>query len=88
MISRTLPVFWKLYRKLPASARQAARQAYREFAGNPGHPGLHFHRLVNRPDCWSARISGDYRAIGIRQTDGITWIWIGDHKDFDRMFPR
>src|SRR5436190_8443635 len=47
MKSRTLPGFWKLYRKLPASIHKEARAAYRQFLNNPQHPGLHFHRLFN-----------------------------------------
>jgi hypothetical protein len=53
MRSRTVPVFWKLYRKLPATVRQAAREAYHQFMVDPSHPGLHFHRLFNDPLYWS-----------------------------------
>ena len=88
MTSRTLPVFWKFYHQLPAATRREARAAYRQFVADPTHPGLHFHRVRNRPDCWSARVSRDYRAVGIRKKDSITWIWIGDHKAFDRDFPK
>jgi hypothetical protein len=88
MKSQTLSSFWKLYRKLPNAIRQAARDAYRQFTRNPQHPSLHFHRLFNDPRFWSVRVSQTYRAVGILQGDTITWIWIGDHKAFDRAFPR
>jgi hypothetical protein len=88
MKSQTLPVFWKLYRKLPEHARRAAREAYRQFLADPSHPGLRFHRLFNDARCWSVRGSRNHRAVGILQGDTITWIWIGDHKAFDRAFPR
>lgn len=42
MKSLTLPSFWKLYRKLPAPVRKAARKAYRQFVDDSTHPGLHF----------------------------------------------
>jgi len=88
MKSRTLPSFWKLYRKLPAEIRREARAAYRQFTANPQHPGLYFHRLFNDPAFWSVRVTRDYRAVGILSGDTITWVWIGIHDDFDRMFPR
>jgi hypothetical protein len=88
MKSRTLPVFWKLYRQLPASVRKEARAAYQQFTDNPRHPGLHFHRLFNDARYWSVRVTRGFRAVGIVDGDVITWIWIGDHDEFDRMFPR
>jgi hypothetical protein len=68
--------------------RKEARQAYKLFASNPQHPGLHFHRLFNDPQYWSVRVTRDYRAVGIASGDTITWIWIGSHQDFDRAFPK
>ena len=88
MNSQTLPSFWKLYRKLPAAVRRAARDAYRQFMSDPSHPGLHFQRLFNDPIYWSVRVSRNHRAVGILRGDTITWIWIGDHQAFDRDFPR
>lgn len=88
MNSRTLPRFWQMYRQLPAEVRQAARNAYQRFASDPAHPSLQFHRLVRNPILWSARVTKSYRAVGIRQGDTITWIWIGSHDDFDRRFPQ
>ena len=88
MKSQTLPCFWKLYRKLPAVVRLAAKEAYRHFVVNPSHPSLHFHRLFNDSRFWSVRISRNHRAVGILQEDTITWIWVGDHKAFDRAFSR
>jgi len=88
MKSQTLRSFWKLYRKLSAATRRAAKEAFQQFMIDPGHPGLHFHRLFNDPLYWSVRITQNHRAVGILQGDTITWVWIGDHKAFDRSFPR
>jgi hypothetical protein len=88
MKSHALPSFWKLYRELPESVRREAKAAYRQFIANPQYPGLHFHRLYNDPRYWSVRVTRDYRAVGILAGDTITWIWIGNHDAFDRMFPR
>jgi hypothetical protein len=88
MISRTVAGFWQLYRKLPRKIRNAARVAHRQFRTDPAHPSLHFHRLATAPQLWSVRITRDYRAVGLVQGSTITWFWIGDHKAFDRDFPR
>ncbi len=89
MNSQTLPSFWQMYRKLPPPIRQACRATYRQFMANPEHPGLQFHRLGNYdPRYWSVRITRDYRAVGILIGATITWVWVGNHQDFDRAFPR
>jgi hypothetical protein len=87
MNSRTDPNFWRLYRLLPVSIRKAARAAYRRFLSNPQHPGLQFHRLTHDPRLWSVRVTKSYRAVALRQGNTITWFWIGDHDEFDRLFP-
>ncbi len=38
------------------------------------------------PDVWSVRISAEYRAIGQRKGDEMTWVWIGSHNGFDKLF--
>ncbi len=88
MISRTVARFWRLYGQLPIEVRQAARNAYQRFASDPAHPSLQFHRLRRDPRLWSARVTSNYRAVGIPLGDTITWIWIGSHDDFDRAFPK
>ncbi len=88
MNSQTVSRFWQLYRKLPRKIRQAARIAYRQFVADPTHPSLHFQRLAVSAQLWSVRITRDYRAVGLVQGTTITWFWIGDHKAFDRAFPR
>jgi hypothetical protein len=77
-----------MYRLLPASVRKEARAAYQQFAADPLHPSLHFHRLFDDPRYWSARVTRNYRAVGILEGDTITWVWIGSHADFDKAFPR
>jgi hypothetical protein len=88
MISQTVPEFWELYRALPRKVRQAAVSAYRQFQISPSHPSLRFHRLATAPQFWSVRVTRNYRAVGLVKSDAITWFWIGDHKAFDRAFPR
>jgi hypothetical protein len=88
MTSRTEPGFWKDYRKLPRKIREAARAAHRQFCADTAHPSLRFHRLVIDPRLWSVRVTDNYRAVGFVRGATITWFWIGDHKAFDRTFPR
>ena len=87
MISRAAPQFWELYRSLPPDVRVAARKAYEKFSENPAHPSLRLERLRGDRRAWSVRITRDYRAVALRSGDEWVWLWIGDHKEFDRRFP-
>jgi plasmid maintenance system killer protein len=66
--------------------REAARRAYGLFAKDPNHPSLRFKKLAGYDHIWSVRINEQYRAVGERKEDTITWVWIGTHNDFDKMF--
>jgi len=87
VISRATPQFWELYRSLPPDACAAARKAFGKFLENPAHPGLHLERLRSDRRAWSVRITRDYRAVALRSGEEWVWVWIGEHKDFDRRFP-
>jgi len=80
------PSFWRAYHALDPQHRFAARRAYQLFARDPGHPSLRFKKLAGSDRVWSVRISERYRAIGERDGDTVTWIWIGSHNDFDKLF--
>jgi len=66
--------------------REAARQAYAQFARDPDHPSLRFKKLGGYDHIWSVRINEQYRAVGERDRDTIIWVWIGTHNEFDNMF--
>ena len=88
MTSRGTKEFWEFYRSLPPEIRRAAQEAYRIFKQNPAHPGLRLERLRNDPRAWCVRVTRDFRAVARRyEDDSWVWIWIGSHKEFDRMFP-
>jgi hypothetical protein len=87
VISRATPQFWELYRALPSDVRVAARKAYEKFSENPPHPSLRLERLRSDGRAWSVRITRDYRAVALRSGEEWVWLWIGDHKEFDRRFP-
>jgi hypothetical protein len=79
--------FWKAYRQLQPEIKQAARIAYQKFLLNPAHPSLHLERLRCDPRFWSVRVTRDCRAVAQRlDADTWVWVWIGDHKEFDRQF--
>jgi hypothetical protein len=82
------PGFWKAYRALPGGIKDAARAAYNKFRQNPAHPSLQLERLRTDPRFWSVRVTRDYRAVAQKfGGDTWVWIWIGNHRDFDRQFP-
>jgi hypothetical protein len=84
--SRTRPSFWRAYAGLSEINRRAALRAYALFAENPNHPSLRFKKLGGYDHVWSVRVNEQYGAIGERQGDTITWIWIGTHNEFDKLF--
>jgi mRNA-degrading endonuclease RelE of RelBE toxin-antitoxin system len=80
------PSFWRAYEQLDDRTREAARKAYRLFEQDPGHPSLQFKKLGGYERIWSVRISAQYRAVGERHADTISWAWIGTHNEFDKLF--
>ncbi len=86
MTSRTRPSFWRAYARLSEPNRLAARRAYSFFEENPHHPSLRFKKLSGYDHIWSVRINEQYRAIGERHGDTITWVWVGTHNEFDNLF--
>lgn len=86
MISRVRPSFWRAYDALDPRVKEAARRSCRLFAENPGHPSLRFKKLAGHERVWSVRINDSVRAIAERDGDTVTWVWIGSHNDFDKLF--
>lgn len=87
MTSRGTSRFWDLYAGLPPDIKAAARSAFAKFRENQAHPGLHLERLRNDPRAWSVRVTRNHRAVALRKGEEWTWIWIGSHQNFDRVFP-
>lgn len=86
MTSRGTDHFWKLYAALPADIKSAARKAFARFRENQAHPSLHLERLRSDDRAWSVRVTLNYRAVALRNGDDWVWVWIGNHRDFDRQF--
>jgi len=49
---------------------------------DPRHPSLHFKKLGKH---WSVRVGAHHRAIAVQVDDGMYWIWIGTHADYDKL---
>jgi hypothetical protein len=77
--------FVDLFRALPSEVQEQARKNYRLWRSNPSHPSLHFKRVHPREPLYSVRIGIGWRALGLRDDNGITWFWIGSHADYDRL---
>jgi hypothetical protein len=85
LISHTNSNFWKLYKKLPLNIRETAKKQYRLFASDPYHASLYFKRVHSTRPIYSARITRNYRAVGVLEENIIVWFWIGSHDDYDRL---
>ena len=82
MTHHALSEFWESYRSLPQEVQTLADEAFERLKENPQHPALHF-RKVGR--YWSARVGTHYRALAEETADGLVWIWIGTHADYDKL---
>jgi plasmid maintenance system killer protein len=65
--------------------QEDAKEAYRRFRTNPGHPGLHFKKLEGEQNIYSVRIGLNYRALAVVEGSRAVWYWIGDHETYDRL---
>jgi hypothetical protein len=88
MKSTTTTQFHKLFARLPEQAQRQAREAYRQFKQNPYHPSLHFKQVHSSQPIYSIRVNLDYRAVGEKEGDEITWFWIGTHSDYDKLISQ
>lgn len=85
MKSFTTESFWRAYRSLPEGIRAQARKAYRLFRENPRHPSLQFKSVHPTEPIYSARITREYRVVGIMEEDSIVWFWAGPHDEYLRI---
>jgi hypothetical protein len=76
--------FWKCFYGLSPAIQDIAEKQYRLWHDNPRHPSLHFKR-ISSSRYWSARITDDYRCLGILEGDTVVWFWIGHHAEYERL---
>ena len=74
--------FWALYHALPADVRQIADKNFTLLKSDPRHPSLHFKRIG---ELWPVRIGDHHRGLATEVDDGIYWIWIGTHAEYDKI---
>lgn len=84
MNSLTTEDFWGQYHQLPKRIRQRARVAYQQSQNDPRHPGLQFKRVHPALPLYSARITEDYRAVGLLDGDTVVWDFIRTHHEYVR----
>jgi len=81
----TLASFWKHYDALPKNIQRLADRQFKQLKTDPFHPSLHFKKVGKRKQLWSARVSISYRALGMDKPEGVVWIWIGTHAEYDGL---
>ncbi len=82
MKSRATSKFWALHRRLPPDIRRAAFKQYRLWIQNPRHPSVQFKKIES---FWSAKITDDFRALGVMESDTVIWFWIGTHDEYEQV---
>ena len=74
--------FWECYAALPTEIQTLADKSYELLKNDPKHPSLHFKKLGN---FWSVRVGLHHRALAVEVEDGLLWVWIGTHAEYDRL---
>ena len=70
---------------LPVDIQDRAREAYKLFCDDHNHPSLRFKKVHQTLPIYSARITRDYRAVGVVDGNLVVWFWIGSHKDYEKV---
>jgi hypothetical protein len=76
------PDFWFHYRLLPTNIQDLADKNFSLLKENSTHPSL---RLKKVGVFWSVRVGISYCALGKEREEGIVWIWIGTHAEYDQL---
>ena len=82
MKSRATRKFWRAYSALPVPIQNRALKQYRLWLADPHHPSVDFKKVDRY---WSARVTDNYRAIGVMSGGTVIWFWIGTHDEYDRL---
>lgn len=85
MESKVTRKFRDLLAALPVDIRERADEAYALFSVNPQHPSLRFKKVHATLPVFSARVTRDYRSVGVVEGEVIVWFWIGSHADYERL---
>ena len=85
MTSHTTEAFRELLANLPKQVRDRARIAYRQFLADPRHRSLQFKKVHPTRPIYSARVTDDYRVVGLVDGNDIVCFWIGKHEAYERL---
>ena len=85
MTSLTTERFWKAFNELPVDVQERAKKVYQIWQQDPYHDSLQFKRVHAKRPIYSVRIGMDWRALGIKDDDILTWFWIGSHSDYNKL---
>ena len=88
MKSSATKTFRKRLSDLPTSVQDQAAKAYALWKEDPYHPSLQFKRVSQRQPIYSARISLNYRVLGLLEANHVYWYWIGTHDEYDELLKR
>jgi mRNA-degrading endonuclease RelE of RelBE toxin-antitoxin system len=88
MKSSVTKTFRKRLNDLPASVQEQAAKAYELWQEDPYHPSLQFKLVTQRQQIYSARVSLNYRVLGLLESEHIYWYWIGAHDEYDELLKR
>jgi mRNA-degrading endonuclease RelE of RelBE toxin-antitoxin system len=88
MKSSVTKTFRKRLNDLPTSVQEQAAKAYALWQEDPYYPSLQFKRVSQRQPIYSARVSINYRVLGLLESDHIYWFWIGAHDEYDELLNR
>ena len=89
MKSSVTKSFRKRLNQLPKSVQEQAEKTYDLWREDPYHNSLQFKRVSQRQPIYSARISLNYRVLGLLESDNhIYWFWIGAHDEYDELIKR
>ncbi len=86
MKSKTIPSFWKTYRSLEKDIRVRVKKSYNLWIDDPFYPSLRFKCINRNENIWAVRVTRGYRALGVLDSDIITWFWIGSHDNYEKFF--
>jgi len=86
--SRFTKGYAKLLARQPGHVKKRATKSVELLESNPRYPGLHFKEVSRKESAWSIRLSKDYRMVGYRDADTVSWFWIGTHGAYDKLLQR
>ena len=81
--------FNRMFRRLSEETQEKAVRSFKLWMNDTTHPGLHFEKVDDEANIWSARVDLNYRALCVKddvdRETVYTWFWIGPHDEYERM---